>query len=246
MGRMSVDEKRRGVGSRTWYHMIDLGDGVRTVGQPYMHLWDNVRKVRERIDYKGKRVLDVASWDGMWAFEAERLGASGVVASDVSYDALGNFLFCREALGSGVLPMYGVAVEELEARLGARRFDIVQHLGLLYHVEGPTLGLRQCQKVLVGGGTLLMESAVARTAGAADYQQDDAFAVFNHGGPDKSGFRVYAEPSTWWVPSLRCLEDMLRTCGFDPDMSSCSVIDHPFHIDPNYVIGRACLVCRVR
>lgn len=54
-----------------WYHKIDLGYGITTPGFDYDTLWDNIRRVRKKINYKNKTVLDIASFDGMWAFEAE-------------------------------------------------------------------------------------------------------------------------------------------------------------------------------
>jgi len=64
-----------------WYHSIDLGHGVSTPGYvdhrfqlPYYHLPE---------DMSGMRVLDVATFDGFWAFEFERRGAE-VVAIDVA------------------------------------------------------------------------------------------------------------------------------------------------------------------
>ncbi|HEY6426351.1 MAG TPA: hypothetical protein VIX84_03885, partial [Acidimicrobiales bacterium] len=63
-----------------WYHSIDLGRGVVTPG-----FVDH----REQLPYyglpsslAGKRVLDVATFDGFWAFEFDRRGAD-VVAADI-------------------------------------------------------------------------------------------------------------------------------------------------------------------
>jgi SAM-dependent methyltransferase len=241
---MSVEEIRNRVGALQWYHRIDLGGGIHTPGRPYEVLWDNIRKVRQNLDYAGKRVLDVASWDGMWAFEAEGLGACDVIASDIALTGLRQFLLCREVLGRRVLPMYGLAVEEIGKLESMGSFDIIQHLGLLYHVEGPTIGLKQCRKVLRDGGSLIMETAIARSAGAKSFSEDDAFAVFNIGGGDPTGCRLYNDRTTWWVPTLKCLEDMLTVCGFKPDMGTCSTIDQAVRLNPNYIVGRACVICK--
>ncbi len=58
---------------RMWYHKIDLGNGVVTPGRDYDTIWDNIRASRSHINYNDKTVLDLGSWDGMWAFEAEQL-----------------------------------------------------------------------------------------------------------------------------------------------------------------------------
>lgn len=61
-----------------WYHTIDLGHGVVTKGMS-----DTVPLDGERFpDVEGRSVLDIGAWDGKNSFEAERRGASRVVALD--------------------------------------------------------------------------------------------------------------------------------------------------------------------
>lgn len=63
-----------------WYHTIDVGPGVTTPG------WFDLRPVLERVpipDVRGRRVLDIGTYDGFFAFELERRGAAEVVATDV-------------------------------------------------------------------------------------------------------------------------------------------------------------------
>ena len=64
---------------KPWYHKIDLGNGIVTPGRDWDGLWNAIRKLMDRVDYTDKKVLDLASWDGLWAFEAERVG-SGVTS----------------------------------------------------------------------------------------------------------------------------------------------------------------------
>jgi len=63
-----------------WYHTIDLGHGVVTPGA-FNHL-----PVLDQYclpdDLTGKRVLDIGTFDGFWAFEFEKRGAE-VVALDL-------------------------------------------------------------------------------------------------------------------------------------------------------------------
>src|SRR5260221_8545583 len=65
---------------RSWYHTLELADGVITKGmfdlRPYVAHYG----LPERMD--GMRALDVGTWDGFWAFEMERRGAE-VVALDL-------------------------------------------------------------------------------------------------------------------------------------------------------------------
>src|SRR3954471_18842081 len=62
-----------------WYHSLAL-PGFETQGM--FDLRPFVAKYGLPADLRGKRVLDVGTWDGFWAFELERRGAE-VVALDL-------------------------------------------------------------------------------------------------------------------------------------------------------------------
>ena len=206
-----------------WYHSIDLGNNVVTPGRDYFDLWNMIRKTREHIDYSEKSVLDIASFDGMWAFEAESLGANKVVATDTHDPSLEKFLLCKRILKSKVIPFYNVSVYNLRDRLqnfisqahhpekpiGECLFDIVQNLGLLYHVRDPMYVLAQTRSVIKTGGFLLLESAIL-------FNEDSSFLLYN-GEPQHKRGRVYPDTSIWWAPTIPCLKEMLRTNLFEPN-----------------------------
>ena len=215
---------------RFWYHKIDLGNDVITPGLDFDPLWNMVRETRNHIDYKGKRVLDIASFDGMWAFEAEKLGADLVVATDCYYETYKNFLFCRNALNSRVIPYYNISPYDLYGRLDVfleenwgdqqpydRLFDIVQHLGLLYHLRDPMLTLSQARSVIRKDGYLLIETA-------AVVNEESSFMVFNGVPPQEQ--RIYKDTTTWWAPTIPCLLEMLRASLFKPIEDSMRVLEH--------------------
>jgi tRNA (mo5U34)-methyltransferase len=65
-----------------WWHSIDLGEGVTTPGiKTPQALATELSRLRLG-HLGGKSVLDVGSYDGYFAFAAERLGAERVVALD--------------------------------------------------------------------------------------------------------------------------------------------------------------------
>lgn len=209
-----------------WYHKIDLGNDLVTPGVDFENVWSNIREVRQLLDYKGKTVLDIASWDGMWAFEAERLGASMVVATETCYKKQENFLFCRNLLKSNVIPFYNISSYNLSDRLDVcfapsggtgtdfPGFDIVQHLGLLYHLSDPVLSLMEARSLTREGGVLLLESACIVT--------DAPVMLFQ--GVAKNAGRIYPEDrSTWWAPSVTCLKEMLAACFFEPMVDTIQV-----------------------
>jgi tRNA (mo5U34)-methyltransferase len=248
---------------RYWYHKIDLGNGVITPGLNFDSIWNLIRKVRRSIDYQDKVVLDIASFDGMWAFEAEKLGAKIVVATDCYYETYKNLLFCRAVLDSKVIPYYNVNAYNLCDRLDVymnenwddqkphdRRFDIVQHLGLLYHLRDPLLSLLQVRSVMKEDGLLLIETA-------AVINEDASFMLFNGGPPLPR--RIYGDLTTWWAPTIPCLKEMLRASMFEPIEGSIKTFVPgekigksrgalKNYLNPrksNFTIARVCLVAKV-
>ena len=150
--------------SMRWYHSIDLGGGIMTPGHRWDHPWEPLRAEIGRIDFRGKQVLDVGCWDGMWGFEAERLGAARVVATDIpsqrSFSDQGpsSFQFAKKHLGSTV-EYRQASVYELDTMF-IYEFDIVVFFGVLYHLRHPQLGVAKIRNVLKTGGLLLLETSV--------------------------------------------------------------------------------------
>jgi tRNA (mo5U34)-methyltransferase len=189
-------------------------------------VWSNARAARAGVDYSGRTVLDLASWDGMWAFEAEALGAALTVATDcmfpwhaATHHGMRNLLLIREAMFSEVIHFGNVAAGRLRTSLApllhshpqlAGGFDVVQHLGLLYHLRDPMLSLAEARSVLKDGGTLLLETACVPGEGHA--------LVFN------ANRSLYDDITTWWLPTLPCLHDMLRSSLFEVEDGSASVL----------------------
>jgi tRNA (mo5U34)-methyltransferase len=222
------------ISRRKWYHRMDLGNGVTTPGSSWGgdSVWDNVRKARSAIDYTGKTVLDLGSWDGMWAFEAEMLGAALVVATDCLnywqlpwHHGMNNLILIREAIFSQVVPLWNISPYVLRDRLDnmlyshpllTGGFDIVQHLGLLYHLRDPLLSLAQSRSVIKEAGTLLIETAI-------HHPNDCVTMLFNFGSDAfyKDDF------STWWAPTLPCLREILRMSFFEMDEGSVITLSDP-------------------
>jgi SAM-dependent methyltransferase len=199
-----------------WYHSINLGsETTRSIYPGIEATWDFIRQVRSGISYVNARVLDIASFDGMWAFEAEQLGASLVVATDTidfndrmefARKAFDKFLYARACLNSNVIPHYNVSVHALD-RLTAVHgglFDIAQHLGLLYHLENPWHSLKTTRKCLNLGGKLLLETAMATGNGA--------FLLMNRGS---SAF-CREDVRTYFAPSREALTELLLANAFQP------------------------------
>jgi tRNA (mo5U34)-methyltransferase len=184
-----------------WYHTIDLGQGVVTEGvddSPYRLARLNLPSLA------GRTVLDVGAWDGFFSFEAEKRGASRVVATDhFSWSGPGwgtkaGFELARQALGSRVEDI-DIDVMDLTPE-GVGTFDVVFFLGVLYHLRHPLLGLERVASVT--RELLILETVVdmmeSRRPAAAFYP----------------GRELNSDPTNWWGPNVPAVHGMLRSVGF--------------------------------
>jgi len=203
-----------------WVHAIDLGDGVVTPG-----CWGKGNPTNliafDDIDFRGKKVLDIGCWDGLYSFEAEKRGASEVYATDLisqrSY-MLPTFELAREALGSKVKHFPHVSVYDVEKELGVRDFDIVIYCGVYYHLKDPLRSICSLRRVMKEGGTLLIEGAIIDLGHVPP-------PATPHVGPRKSSHDVFArfyyreqfrgEDSNWWVPTIPCLREWVECNYFE-------------------------------
>lgn len=153
---------------REWYHTIELGPGLVTPG------WFDTRSVVADLPFpsslEGKRCLDVATFDGFWAFEMERRGAAETVAIDVrdplqwdwpagSDDAVVEALARRQKAGEG----FDIAKSALGSSVARRElnvydldpaevgsFDFVYVGSLLIHLRDPIRALQRVRSVCRG------------------------------------------------------------------------------------------------
>ncbi|MDQ6910196.1 MAG: class I SAM-dependent methyltransferase [Actinomycetota bacterium] len=199
------------VSSLWWYHTIELPEGVVTPGS-----YDHRRLVPHYgipEDLTGKRVLDVATLDGFWAFEFERRGAE-VVGVDVAriqdHDlpvpireamiregidrATGEgFELAHQALGSRVKRVEASVYDLDPTRVG--KFDLVHLADLLLHLENPLAALRKVRGVT-------RESALI--VDCFDPTIDSGLSQYLGGW----------SAVTWWRPSLETLAQMIIDSGF--------------------------------
>jgi tRNA (mo5U34)-methyltransferase len=214
---MAGDELRRQVGERSWYHTLELAPGVVTPG------WFDTRGVLRSIpfpaDLSGMRCLDIATFDGFWAFEMERRGAAEVVAVDVldprdfdwpdnstadAVDAIGE----RKGLGEGfeiAAAALGSSVKRLErnvydldpAELGT--FDFIYMGSLLLHLRDPIRALG-CVRRVCAGSALFVDAVDAELS-----------LLFRRRAV--AGFDGMGRP-WWWKPNAAALARFIESAGF--------------------------------
>ena len=150
-----------------WYHTLELAPGVVTPG------WFDTRKVVGALPFPaslaGQRCLDVATFDGFWAFEMERRGAAETVAIDlldpseadwpvtspaVAREAIGRrkegdgFTIAHDLLGSSVERLE-MSVYDLDPEV-VGTFDFVYVGSLLIHLRDPVRALERVRSVCRG------------------------------------------------------------------------------------------------
>jgi tRNA (mo5U34)-methyltransferase len=208
---MTTATLREQVDAISWFHCIDLGDGVVTPGRvdcasrlPGLGLAD---------DLHGLSVLDVGAWDGFFSFEAERRGARRVLATDhFSWDGPGwgskaGFELARRTLGSRVEDRHIDVMDLSSESIGS--FDLVLFLNVLYHLRHPLLALERIKSVTAD--RLILETHV-------DLLDTDVPAMAFY-----PGAQMWDDPTTWWGPNIALIEAMLKDVGFsEVAVHSCS------------------------
>jgi tRNA (mo5U34)-methyltransferase len=200
-----IQDLRARVDALRWYHRIDLGHGIVTPGA------DNTAFRLPRIglpaSLAGQSVLDIGAWDGFFSFEAERRGASRVVAADYyswhgvgwgTGDGKAGFRLAKEALASKVEDVDVDVMQLSPERIGT--FDVVLFLGVLYHVPDPLGALERVASVTKG--MLILETVV------------DLVGISRPAMAFYPGTELNADPTNWFGPNHAAVAGMLRAVGF--------------------------------
>jgi tRNA (mo5U34)-methyltransferase len=202
-----------------WYHTIDLGDGVVTPG--FVDHRDQVRLYGLPDSLAGMRCLDVATFDGFWAFEMEKRGAAEVVGIDVYSLADCDFPtnWRREYLGAQKLTVKGsgfayakrarnstaqrrvLSVYELSPRT-VGTFDFVFMSDLMLHLREPLRALEAVWSV--ARGEVIVADAYDKELEASGVTGAMRFMV---GLDEFSG-------CLWWNFTSSSLEALMRVARF--------------------------------
>lgn len=192
-----------------WYHCLRLAPDYTTPGLSGFSLdspgWENNYQFPSADDLRGKSLLDIGTMNGIFAYEAERRGASRVLAIDrdpaAFPDAREAFELAGRAFGSRVVEYRGMSVYDL-APATTGSFDFVLLYGVLYHLKFPLLGLYRTASVCKQ--ELIVETHVTLN--------DDLglpMMLFYPGG------ELNNDATNWWGPNPRCVEALVEHLGFE-------------------------------
>jgi len=187
-----------------WYHTMDLGLGVVTSGVD--DTATRLSRMAFPADFSGKRVLDVGTWDGFFAFEAERRGAADVLATDSHvwkhndwWTGRRGFDLARSALRSRVRSL-DIDVMDISPESVGGTFDVVLFLGILYHLKHPLLALERISHV--AHHLLIVETVVDNLL-----VPWPSLAFY----PERE---LNNDASNWFAPNILAAVDLLHTAGF--------------------------------
>lgn len=224
-----------------WWHTIDLGDGVVTPGKKtdgYDAFLERELLALQLPDLHGKSVLDIGTWDGYYAFSAEGLGASRVVALDHyvwSIDWARAIAESERPASEGIRfqDLDGIAnVWDPEALPGKQGFDLA-HETLGSQVEAVvddfmTTDLERLgtfDVVLYLGVLYHMENPLAALRRVRSVTRELAVietqATEFPGIPDGAvseffpGDELADDPTNWWSPNLKAVHGLCQAAGFE-------------------------------
>jgi tRNA (mo5U34)-methyltransferase len=210
--RMETLDRAR---EQSWYHTLEL-PGYTTPG--IFDLRPVVGEYGLPDDLRGKRALEIGTWDGFWAFELERRGAS-VVALDLDDERDldfpprrrpaefpdvkrgAGFGLARELLQSSVERVNLSVYDATPEKLGGQ-FDLVFCGSVLIHLRDQLLALERIAGLVKPGGVFVSAEEYDRAMDllpipAARFRADRDQAV------------------VFWLPSRRAWKRMLWSAGFD-------------------------------
>jgi tRNA (mo5U34)-methyltransferase len=137
---------------------------------------------------------------------------------------MNNLLLVWEAIGSQVVTLWNVSPYKLSERLDnvlyshplvSGGFDIIQHLGLLYHLRDPFLSP--------------FSNPLGHPRRGHDAAPNCDRSVYRFGLDATQRRRAQFNPddfTTWWAPTLPCLGEMLRLSFFEMDPESPRFCNH--------------------
>ena len=198
-----------------WYHTIELPGGVTTPGNSDHR--PLVPHYGIPADLRGKRVLDIGTWDGFWAFEFERRGAEvtaldidrltqtdippalrkAVAESGLDQPLGAGFEIASRARGSTVKRVSGSVYDLDPDEIGT--FDLVHFADVSLHLERPLEAFRKIRSVTAG--TAMIVDAIHMDL---DADTDRNLTEYLSGWTDV----------VWWTPSLNTFAQMVLDAGF--------------------------------
>ena len=153
---MNKEEILEKIKKYNFYHRIKLTDEIITPGINRLQISKNLKLINN-MEIRDKRVLDIGCRDGIYSFEAEKLGAKEVIGIDNDLS---------RAAVEFLIPYFNSNIQMYEKNLfdlkveDYGKFDVIIFPGTLYHLRYPFHALKIVSDLLEEGGQLLIETSI--------------------------------------------------------------------------------------
>lgn len=226
----TADLGHKGLEHYYWYHAVDLGGGLVTPGD-----YDYRAQLGAfglPADLTGKRVLDVGSATGYFAFEFERRGAEVVSVELPSLDKWDILAAEREAIVKEIADAHHASTpEEAYDRHLRGPFDfchsrlkskVKRCYSSIYDLTLAKLGGEKFDLVYAGDILMHLFSPLQALDVLSNLCRGSLMLTIEVPFPGPTdepliSFRGLVngkEGRTWWMPSRTCAEHMLKRMGF--------------------------------
>jgi tRNA (mo5U34)-methyltransferase len=232
---LSGEELRRYLARQGWYHSIDFGEGVASMGGKPAEVIEHEWRLLGFDDLRGQSLLDIGGADGAYAFRAERAGASRVAVLDhyvwsVDPDAYGRLYLEHVSAGRTPPAPHESDLWDPERLPGRWRFDTARQL-LGSKVQAIAADFMDCDLEELGSWDVVLYLGVLyhmedplramRRVAAVTRRQVivETEAVVVPGRPEPlwrffPGGELNHDRTNWWVPNLAALLALLGAAGF--------------------------------
>lgn len=213
-----------------WYHVVELEPGVVTPG--WIDMRPYVAATGLPASLSGQRALDLGTFDGFWALELERRGASvqGIDIDQtpppdtprdrwdqVQHDLDGSvpgtgFELLRRWFGSSI-QRRSINVYDLTPEAVGGAVDLVFLGALLLHLRDPVRALEQARATLRTGGRLVLFEPID--------------VMLSKRSEPLAELMIGSTIWTWWYANRACLHEWVRVAGFTQieEIGTCDVVD---------------------
>jgi tRNA (mo5U34)-methyltransferase len=188
-----------------WFHSMELEPGVHTISPAETEkLRKRERAYLDKVDLRGKSVLDIGAWDGYYSIAAKKRGAARVLATDwfswggPGWGSKAGFDYARAKTGleieEKIIDVPDVSVDTVGV------FDVVFFMGVFYHLKDPLLGLKIASQ-------MAKETLIVETALDATWMRRPMMVYY-------PGSELADDPTNWWGPNVPLMLALLKENGF--------------------------------
>jgi len=194
----------------------EIFPGHKTNGKDVVAL---MRDMGVPADLRGKRVLDIAPWNGFFTFECIRRGAAEVVSLGPDDPEKTGYYKVRDLLEVGNCKYVRASVYDLSPAVHGV-FDVVLFLGLIYHLRHPLLALDKIHDVT--GKDLYVDTPIMdrmvfdktisdelknQILDSGRIVHELPLAYFTKGAETGDDYN-------WFIPNSRAFHDWVESSGF--------------------------------